>query len=244
MEPGQDAQIVIPEAVALEIDTAGVGSRFIAIAIDTSIQLIPLLLVAYGVDRMSIDDFSKLGITAFVSFVSFWVYFAAFEIAWDGQTPGKRANHLRVVSADGRAESPRQAIIRNLVRGIDLLPALYLVGVITMVITPRAQRLGDLAAGTLVLRERASGAPTPLDLHPLVGHIAPLDTASVTDDEYQLIRSFLMRRATLASSTRTELALQLVRTVAPRIPGSEAWSQGPESYLEEVTRQCDQRFTG
>src|SRR6202453_4051205 len=93
----------------------------------------------------------------FINFCLIWGYFALFEAYWHGQTPGKRAMKLRVIKDSGRQITLFEALARNLLRVVDYLPSLYLVGVITMLCNKRNQRLGDLAAGTIVVHERLDG---------------------------------------------------------------------------------------
>ena len=90
----------------------------------------------------------------FFNFCIVWGYFALFEAYWHGQTPGKRAMKVRVIKDSGRQITLFEALARNLMRVIDYLPSLYLVGVITMLCNKRNQRLGDLVAGTIVVHER------------------------------------------------------------------------------------------
>ena len=97
-------------------------------------------------------------------FVVFLGYYPLFEGFWNGRTPGKRAQGLRVVLTDGQPVTVGPVLVRNLVRIVDFLPAYYMIGAITMILSRRSQRLGDLAAGTIVVRERALPAPRPLAL--------------------------------------------------------------------------------
>jgi uncharacterized RDD family membrane protein YckC len=157
-----------PEQVELEYTVAGVGSRFVAVLLDMLMigaffVVEVVVLVVIGAASLASPAAGKLGEAAgkwlvafmiFINFAIFWGYFALFEAYWHGQTPGKRAMKLRVIKDSGRQITLFEALARNLLRVVDWMPSLYLVGVITMLCTKRNQRLGDLAAGTMVVHER------------------------------------------------------------------------------------------
>lgn len=157
-----------PEQVELEYSVAGVGSRFVAVLLDMLmigaffvVEIV--VLVVIGAASLASPAAGKFGEAAgkwlvafviFINFAIFWGYFALFEAYWHGQTPGKRAMKLRVIKDSGRQITFFEALARNLLRVVDWMPSLYLVGVITMLCNKRNQRLGDLAAGTMVVHER------------------------------------------------------------------------------------------
>lgn len=167
-------EIETPERVAFGYEIAGIGSRFIAALVDTAF-LAGLQVVVFGLAALLIPPLLGdsngepgalasswlLGIFGLLSFGLLWGYYIFFEMIWNGQSPGKRLVRLRVVRADGTPITLNEAVIRNLVRLVDFLPLLYGVGVVTMFVDARARRLGDLAAGTLVVRDR--GRPVTLD---------------------------------------------------------------------------------
>jgi uncharacterized RDD family membrane protein YckC len=156
-----------PELVAIEMPLAGIGSRFIALLIDYliwSAGLVVLLLVCVVVPP-AVHAFSKISeqwvvaIVVFIVFLVQWGYFTLFEAFWNGRTPGKRVARIRVIQRSGRAIGLFESMARNLVRYVDQIPFFYAVGVITMFATRQHQRLGDLAAGTLVVRDRELETP-------------------------------------------------------------------------------------
>ena len=161
--------IETPEQVALVFPVAGLGSRFVALLLDHLIQfgavvVVGLLLAAVAA-AMRVRDLESLaskwliaGVT-FALFLLFWGYFALFEAFWHGQTPGKRAMQLRVIKDAGRQITLFESLARNLLRAVDYLPVAYLAGVITMLCNRRNKRLGDLAAGTIVVHERGEAQP-------------------------------------------------------------------------------------
>jgi uncharacterized RDD family membrane protein YckC len=160
MEPAErpDGLVVAtPERVAFEYTLAGLGSRFMAQAID----LLLLLIVFFAISLLALLLGSVLrdGRLAFlfwliVSFALFVLYFPILEGVWSGQTPGKRLMHIRVLGERGEPVTLTQVAIRNLIRLVDFLPVFYGVGIITLFVQGGSKRLGDFAAGTVVVRDR------------------------------------------------------------------------------------------
>jgi uncharacterized RDD family membrane protein YckC len=165
----EDYNIDTPENVTFGYQVAGIGSRFIGCLIDTTIIIVALIvldtLLGLLLDRTNervsalSDEISWLGgllIALFVilQFAVFWGYYILFELVWNGQTPGKRATKIRVLRTDGNPAGPLEIIIREIVRIVDFLPAGYGLGLIVMFFNRQARRLGDYAAGTIVVKER------------------------------------------------------------------------------------------
>ena len=156
-----------PELVAIELPLAGIGSRFIALLVDYliwSAGLVLLIIVAVAVlPAMHAFNVKSAqwaeAIVIFIVFLFNWGYFTLFEAFWNGRTPGKRVARIRVIQRSGRSIGLLESMARNLVRYVDQLPFFYAVGVITMFVTRQHQRLGDLAAGTLVVRDREPETP-------------------------------------------------------------------------------------
>jgi uncharacterized RDD family membrane protein YckC len=242
------ASTVTPEAVQLHADVAGVGSRTIALVVDTFLQgmvLLPVLFVSLGDGLGGTGEAVVIGI---ILFFVLWFYFPAFEWLWRGQTPGKRFQGIRVVRTDGQPVGLAPVLVRNLIRIIDviLLPFLAL---ISMVITRRSQRLGDLAAGTMVVRERALPAPSalPLALGMTGSGYAPsptLDTSGMTERDYTVLRTFLTRRTTLDWKARQQLAASLAARVRAQLrerPGETSLTD--EQLIEAAAQSYRARFS-
>ena len=242
------ASTVTPEAVRLQADVAGVGSRTIALIVDTFLQglvLLPVLFVSLGDGLGGPGEAVVIGI---IIFVLLWLYFPAFEWLWRGQTPGKRFQGIRVVRTDGQPVGLAPVLVRNLIRVVDvtLLPFL---AVISMVITRRSQRLGDLAAGTMVVRERALPAPSVLPSPSgMAGSLYPaapaLDTSGMTERDYTVLRTFLARRATLDWKARQQLATSLAARVRAQLrerPGETSLTD--EQLIEAAAQSYRARFT-
>jgi uncharacterized RDD family membrane protein YckC len=156
-----------PELVAIEMPLAGIGSRFIALLIDTLIWaagLIVLGLVLWAF-KPALQAFSNLSyqwtVAVFTITIFFlnWGYFTLFEAFWHGRTPGKRVARIRVIQQSGRAIGIFESMARNFIRYVDQIPFFYAVGVIAVFATRQHQRLGDLAAGTRVVRHREQETP-------------------------------------------------------------------------------------
>lgn len=178
-------EIDTPENVSFDYEVAGIGSRFLAALTDTLIIVLVILALAavlFGVLGNWLDGFSDeaqftyAAVFILLSFVVLWGYYIFFETTWSGQTPGKRWVGLRVVRLNGLPISVSEAVIRNIVRIIDFLPTGYGIGVVVMFIQPQARRLGDLAAGTLVVFER-----TAVSLDTLSSSITPYQAMLLGD---------------------------------------------------------------
>ena len=151
-------RIATPEGVSLELSLAGLGSRFVALLADTFLQGVALALLIVALVVADVDRFAFGAVVAVAIFALLFVYPMAFELAAGGRTPGKRWSSLRVVCDDGSPLTFRSSALRNVLRLVDILPGLYLVGAIAIFATRANQRLGDLAAGTLVVREPRASA--------------------------------------------------------------------------------------
>src|ERR1017187_5460382 len=167
-QPSADhLNIDTPELVSIEMPLAGIGSRFIALLIDYLIWFagILVLLVLYAYLLPGIGAFSKvsaqwaLALRIFIFFLLNCGYFTLFEAFWNGRTPGKRVARIRVIERSGRAIGLFESMARNLIRYVDQIPIFYAVGVIATVASRQHQRLGDMAAGTLVVRDREQETP-------------------------------------------------------------------------------------
>jgi len=239
-------RVVTPEAVPLELDVAGLGSRGIAIAIDMTIQFGIFLAITFFLAAVHPGDTVSLVIITVSVPVVFWGYFFFFEGIWHGRTPGKRTQRLRATRADGQPMSGGQMAVRNLVRIVDFLPVWYAVGCVTMVLTTRSQRLGDLAGGTLVIREPKSFVPKALDIPPPppveVAGGSRVDVTGMTEAHYQLLRSYFERRSELSAAARAQLAQQIAVAITPVVRTAQPMMD--EQLLEEAARAYRGRLGG
>ena len=150
------------------------------------------------------------------AFLLFYGYFAAFEAFWHGQTPGKRLIGLRVLSVTGRPARLDEAILRNLLRVVDQLPGVYAIGIVTMLISTRNQRLGDLAAGTVVVHEKALSVPVLTVAAPPTGG-AWGSAAGLSEAELLLAETFLQRRHELPPEVRETHARAIAERLRARL---------------------------
>jgi uncharacterized RDD family membrane protein YckC len=237
-----DDQITIstPEGVDMEITLAGLGSRAIAGLLDLTIEVFVLLglLLVFGAFG---GDSSGFVVAVFVIgiFLVLFGYFVLFEVLNHGRTPGKMAVGLRVVRTDGGPVGFLPSAVRNLLRLIDGWDLLTLIlcpiGVIAVVASRDNQRLGDLAAGTVVARERFVQSPAPLLRPPAVAPQTTLtwDVSAITPDELITVRRFLERRTTLAYNARSYLADELAARLRPKVIGADpSWPSEP--FLEAI----------
>lgn len=220
--------VITPEAVLLELPTAGVATRAFARLIDLAAQAALLLVWAMGVSTVGGDMSAAVMLMIIGTFVVLIVYPIVLEILWRGRSVGKYFFGLRVVGVDGAPEVPRQAVVRGLVALVDIYVSLGFLALISAMFSPASQRTGDMAAGTVVIRVRgADNARTPIAFHPPAGYeayVATLDVGRLSDEDFSLIREFLLRSSALAPEARQEMAMQLATVVRARIghslPGS------------------------
>jgi len=254
--------IETPEQVDLRFPVAGIGSRFVALLIDHLIQaftyfviVLALVLILSGSASAhaakateELDTAGKWFLAAFI-FVNFCLvfgYFALFEAFWHGQTPGKRVMKLRVIKDSGRQITFFEALARNLLRFIDLLPSMYLAGVITMLCNRKNKRLGDLAAGTLVVHElpvddRAadaflSGENFFAKEQPKTEGNLPADAvARLEPADLHVMETFFTRALDLDIQTRAAMAARIAARMAAkmRVPLPEG---NPERTLEALAK--------
>jgi len=218
-----------PENISFSYDTAGIGSRFIAAFVDFLIYIstaLALAMLTTVVENTISDPTLQSTITAFFlafSFAFYWGYYILFELIWAGQSPGKRIAHIRVVRLDGTPASPSQIMIRNIARFVDLFPGFYGVGLLTMLFNDQSRRLGDFAAGTLVVREATKVTLQQVindtdQRSLLIGHTSTEASTypvhRLTQEQRQIVRSFIARRADMNDSQRNQLALQIGSIVA------------------------------
>lgn len=241
------ASVVTPEAVLLEFRPAGLASRLLALLVDLLVQFATLYVVLLGAAISGGGGETTVVVVGLVLvFLAVFGYPALFETFWDGRTPGKRALGLRVITTEGGPVRFRHAAIRALLLVVELwIPPGGLTGLTAALLTRRGQRLGDLAAGTIVVRVRRAGDRiAPVWFAPPPGHEAyarSLDVGGLGPPQYQLVRRFLLRAGELSPAARWHLARRLAEgtgraTGSPCPPGLH-----PEAYLLCVAAAHQQR---
>jgi len=257
--PEETLDINTPENVAFGYQVAGIGSRFLAALIDTLLifllQVIVVITFAVILNISDIDPFGSMAawiaaIFSLVLFVFYSGYYFLFEILWNGQSPGKRWTSLRVIRTDGTPVTLSESLIRNLVRIVDFLPAMYGAGVITMFIDKQSRRLGDLAAGTLVVHDRAPISiqsltvkrSVNLNLHSFKKiNLDDFPVERLSNDELNLIEDFLSRRNQLTH--RNTLAVQIINKLYTRLglPLSSINRFDAEDFLVAIMQELKKR---
>jgi len=268
-----------PEQVSLRFPVAGIGSRFLAVLADTLLQLVVyvaivlvFVLLVSSAPKTTAGALSRSGekwlvaLLILIHFVMYWGYFTLFETLKNGQTPGKMFFKLRVIQDSGRQITFFEAMTRNLIRVVDLLPGFYLTGVITMLCNRQHKRLGDLAAGTLVVHERkteepiwggsgprtitaATFAPSPAEtllqnqLAPEL--ILPADAvARLSVEDLSVIDRFFARILDMDLATRANIAARLSVQMTAKMGMEMPADVKPERILEAIAHQMRVQGSG
>ncbi len=259
----------MPLAFAL----ASIGNRFLAVAIDHFIQYLSIFTVAWafvnfsGVGGLGMSDSPSqffdempkwtMAILIVVLFLIFAGYFIVFEWLWNGQTPGKRLLKLRVIREDGRPITLWEAIARNLLRIFDAVPGfilpVYSIGLISIFLSSRDQRVGDMFAGTVVVRESLDEAPTFAETFS-----NPVSDAAfrrvqkrtefqaninlLTEGEIEVVESFLRRRWDLTERQRLWMGWRVALPIMHKLkPDYDLQTFTYEGFLEEIVHRFHAR---
>jgi uncharacterized RDD family membrane protein YckC len=214
-------EVETADHVVLRYDLAGGGNRGFAALVDFVLATLIFIgafyvfnLFAGAVGFFAASPF--FGIALLLTFAIAWSYFILLEWLGNGQTIGKRMFGLRVIADDGAPAGFIAILVRNLIRVVDFLPGFYGLGLLAIVVSPRSQRLGDLAAGTFVVR-----APRPrLDYFSLrtvtpLGAGARVEVRGLPGEAQRLVREFVAREAQLAPDHRARVAKQLAERLRP-----------------------------
>lgn len=220
-----------PEQIDVAFDIAGIGTRFLAALIDHVLLAMILGLSCVGIALLAeqldlgLDEAIVLGLFGLGVYLSLCAYYIFFETVWNGQTPGKRLIGLRMVREGGRPLGFLGSAIRNFIRLADFLPVLYGLGVLVMFFDKRSRRLGDLAAGSIAVRERTAvtldtlAAPT-VTAQPVVStakEITIPNLRALDREDYEIVQEYLRRRSALSVEARQRLSRQLVEGLQQRL---------------------------
>jgi uncharacterized RDD family membrane protein YckC len=265
-EPDWDQlSIETPELVGIDMPVAGIGSRFVALLVDYLIWTVVFIafFILVAVVDPSLSTFSKMGekwataVFVFIPFLLYWGYFTLFEAFWNGRTPGKRVAKIRVIQRSGRGIGLFESLTRNFLRIVDQFPFVYVVGVISIMVTKQHQRLGDLAAGTLVVHEREnlSTASTvssgrtftaglfdtpgaPAAVRPVAGLELPsIQMQRLGSTDLEVLEGFFARRLDFTLETRAALAERVAAGIRAKSGMTAPQGVSTETFLEEVARQ-------
>lgn len=238
-----------PESVELEFTLAGIGNRALALLVDDLLLAVILILflIIWVIVSIQLADFWRaifgdrvslwwLAIASVVGFTIYSGYFVFFETLWQGQTPGKRVAKIRVVRDNGRPIGLQQATLRALLRPFD---EILFIGSFLIMFSRQEKRLGDLAAGTIVIQTQTTTATTitTSEQAKSVGEQLrqTADLSAMLPDDFAVIRVYLLRRSTLTSKARASVSLKLANQLLPiinlnRIPDAVT----PDVFLEAV----------
>ena len=251
-----------PELVAIEMPLAGIGSRFIALLVDYLIWgaglLVLIILALITLPAMHAFNVKSAqwaeAIVIFTVFLFNWGYFTLFEAFWNGRTPGKRVARIRVIQRSGRSIGLLESMARNLVRYVDQLPFFYAVGVITMFVTSQHQRLGDLAAGTLVVRDRDPESPLwgdsgsrtftsqiyardPIPEPHTAVTLPGIGISKLSSADLEVLEGFFSRRLDMSLATRQALAQRIAAAIQAKSGLETPAGASVETFLEATARQ-------
>ena len=241
---------------------AGIGSRFIALVVDNLLMgaglfVAGLILVILAPALAAFNKLSfqwAMALMFFLGFLFNWGYFTLFEAFWNGRTPGKKVAKIRVIQRSGRPIGLFESMARNLVRFIDQFPGPYAVGVVTMFLTKQHQRLGDLAAGTLVVLDREqesplwglSGSrtitaavfpqpePRP-EAHAQVT-LPAAGIAKLTPADLEVLEGFFARRLDMPMTVRESLAARMAAAIRAKSGLDQPEGVSTETFLEAAAR--------
>ena len=274
IETEETLVIETPERVPLAFALASIGNRFLAVAIDHFIQYfaigvvfwILLSVAGYGTawfgDAGWWSELPKWTIAIMIlgMFMLFVGYFVLFEWLWEGQTPGKRLMKMRVIRQDGRPITFWEALARNLLRFFDSMPIIvipfYSIGLIVVFVSSRDQRVGDIFAGTVVIRERTDEAPTFAETfsNPIADAAFrrvqkrtefSANITALSASEIEVVESFLRRRWDLSERQRVWMAWRIALPLMYKLkPDYDLTTFSYEGFLEEILHRfhARQRF--
>lgn len=250
-----------PESVELEFTLAGIGNRTLALVIDY--QILALLLLGFWIlwstfsfglmnylNRANFNYASVpiwlVAILLLLSFFLFTGYFAVFEVLWQGQTPGKRITKIRVIRDDGRPVGLSQAAMRSLLRPLD---DFFFVGVFFILLGKQEKRLGDWAAGTLVIQEQRGDRNATLTISDPAKQLAIelpaiADLSQLLPDDFAVVRAYLQRRHTMEKHARNDLSLNLARQLRTVIALETIPPNTTSDQFLEAIYEAYQQMTG
>jgi uncharacterized RDD family membrane protein YckC len=258
MQTEETLVIETPERVPLHFALASIGNRFLACAFDHTLQIVAIALVVVpllwttslmGMWYGRLTEAPKWVLAAIILsvFVIWSSYFAVFEWAWNGQTPGKRWLRLRVIREDGRPVTFWEAAARNLLRIFDMMPfPFYSIGLVCVFASSRDQRIGDLVAGTVVVREREAQAPSFEQVFAAPTSDMALRRSfkavafegnlnALTEREIEVVEAFLRRRWDLAETPRQWMAWRIATPILNKLqPAFDPSEFTYEGFLEEL----------
>ncbi len=244
-----------PEAIAFSYELAGLGSRFLALLIDLMIQGVTFFVFVFAVSLATPKATvlareahlnqhwllsTLIAVGVLIVFSIFFGYFIVFEAVWNGQTPGKRLVGIRVVRDGGYPIELLDSSLRNLVRVLEATIGFYAMSVVSMLLSSENKRLGDYAAGTIVVRDRALEVTTPGSwLRSTTKDSSAIGSdalAGLSTDELLLVDRYVARKATLEPAAAQTTAAKIAAVVRPKLHGELATLSDDELLMKIATR--------
>ncbi len=235
----RESGIATPEGVLLDYERAGITSRALARIID--LLALGGIMLFFGnfivVAAAAVSPTVGVVVGMLIGFSAIFLYPVFFEVRWQGRTLGKSAMGLRVITTEGASVRLRHASIRSMMQLVDIFATLGGAAILTALSSPEGQRLGDLAAGTYVVRDRRNSLERDereIRVQRPAGAdevIAGIDTSSLRHEQSALIRSFLVRAGTLSPASRASIAADLADRVADSLRIVRPAEMHPETWL-------------
>jgi uncharacterized RDD family membrane protein YckC len=251
--------VITPEAVEFTFDLSGLASRVMALIVDLIIQaivVVGIIIVASPFISQARDAQSgmEMSLVMFfiISYVIDWGYFMFFELTWNGRSPGKRLMNCRVIRDGGLPVNFTSSLIRNFLRPVDYLLSALMVGFFIVFASPTYKRLGDIAAGTIVITERRISIMHLLAVkrvgmfrptYPPLGLFTKADIGHLSTKQMNTIRRFLERRFDIPPARRRGFASELFNKVLVLIPAAEGHGIPEEQVLEEIVIASESDIT-
>jgi uncharacterized RDD family membrane protein YckC len=259
---GDQLNIDTPELVSIEMPIAGIGSRFIATLVDgliwaaAGVVLVILFTILFAALHFASRTSENwlTGVLFLIVFLMQWGYFSLFEAFNNGRTPGKQVAKIHVIHRSGRAISFVESLARNLLRYVDYLPGFYAIGIITIFLSKQNQRLGDMVAGTLVVRDREVDTPhwgelgsrtiTAQVFEPVVTaaphmsvRLPAPNVARLSATDLEVLEGFFARRLDMDLATRAALAQRMASALCAKSGLEIPAGISVETFLEAVAHQ-------
>lgn len=215
-----DLTVLTPEKVVVSYQQARLGSRFAAAIVDHILVIVILVALNMALSPLAAITTLAFALQMLSLVFGYFIYFIAFEGFWNGMTPGKASARIRVRMADGTPVTFPAVIYRALLRAVDVIfPFGFLTGALSIYFTEKAQRLGDIISGTVVVSEKptpipASPSPHMYGVHPLEGHVG--DLRGMTRADYLMLKQLADRFPTFSEPVRTNLLREVWEPWATR----------------------------
>ncbi len=241
--------VITPEAVEFTFDLSGLASRVLALFVDILIQFIIIIILITAASSYMYwnraETSEHFGMIVFIVglFIFSWGYFLLFELFWNGRSPGKKAMGCRVIRDGGMPVNFTSSLIRNFLRPIDYVLSALMIGFFIVFASPTYKRLGDLAAGTVVITERRitliqlladRRVGTFRSTQAPLGLFTRTDVSVLSTDQLHTIRRFLERRFDLSPEKRSRFAADLFSKVSELMPSAKGHGIRVEHVLEEI----------